>query len=739
MLSRWSIPFFFSVFSFNAVAQTPVVSQDSLDVLLDQSYDYAYDYDYKNSLIATHALVEIATRQQDNYFATSGYLRLGSVYTAMEDTAKSKEYYFKALDYAQRTKNDSVIAGVYNDLGNMYIEALDDVDTSIEYYKKSIELRKKVDPKELRSVAAYMNIGWTYMDLVEPAKAHPYLLKAKELADGRDIHPLYFLNIDVLFGRYYYFTEDYVRAIAILEQSAKDAEEGNFLSQASESHHYLSMAYEKVGNLTASLANFKKHKEFDDQLHKINRDQKLLEASSKFQLEQTEKDLKLVTAEKAYTDVMVKKSRQMTIIFVASSAILLVALLSLFLLFADRKKFIRVLREKNRELIKAKEQAERLSKLKTQFFSTISHELRTPLYGVIGLSSILLEDKELAGHKEDLKSLKFSADYLMALINDVLTLNKSDANGMKVEKMPFRLDKLVQNVTKSCTYGLQQNNNKIQVRIDDDIPKHLLGDSVKLSQILMNLVGNAVKFNENGTIEIIIKLVERTSDGLCVVKFFIKDNGIGIPKEKQKAIFEEFSQIENSNYNYQGTGLGLPIVKKLLAIHNSEIELDSEVGAGAIFSFTLDLAVNPLQNDDLLESTYQDVPFNTLPSFDNVHILIVDDNKINQKVTQKILEKRNFSCTLADDGLEAVKIAQAKDFGLILMDVHMPNMGGMEATRAIRSFNKDVPIIALTAVEIEEIKSEILSSGMNDIILKPYDVSQFLTTILKNLGTVAAY
>ncbi|MFT5231867.1 MAG: CheY-like chemotaxis protein/two-component sensor histidine kinase, partial [Patiriisocius sp.] len=345
------------------------------------------------------------------------------------------------------------------------------------------------------------------------------------------------------------------------------------------------------------------------------------------------------------------------------------------------------------------------------------------------------EDEKLNSHKDDLKSLKFSADYLLALINDVLTLNKADANGMKLEKAPFILTKLVKNITNSFTFSLQQNNNKIQVRIDDALPIYLIGDSVKLSQILMNLVGNAVKFNENGTIEIVIKSLSKNKDGLYKTQFFIKDNGIGIPLEKQQSIFEEFSQIESNNYNYQGTGLGLPIVKKLLNLYNSEIDLQSSPGNGAIFSFIIDLEENTSISKEVLEVNAVDTPVMSVS--ENMHILIVDDNKINQKVTQRILEARHFKTTLANDGLQAIEQVQNKKFNLILMDIHMPKMGGIEATEKIRIYNKNIPIIALTAVEIEEARARIIASGMNDIILKPYDVSQFLTTILRHLSATA--
>lgn len=194
------------------------------------------------------------------------------------------------------------------------------------------------------------------------------------------------------------------------------------------------------------------------------------------------------------------------------------------------------MKNKNSELLTAKEEAERLSMLKSQFFSTVSHELRTPLYGVVGLTSLLLDDKSLKKHESDLKSLKFSADYLLALINDVLQMNKMESNQVKLENVSFNIQELILSIVNTFEFTRLQNKNKVHYSIDEKIPKNLIGDPVRLSQILMNLVGNAVKFTENGDIYINVELRAEVEDR-AVIYFEVKDNGIGIPKSKQKLIF----------------------------------------------------------------------------------------------------------------------------------------------------------------------------------------------------------
>ena len=719
--------------SLSGYSQEASISKDSLYVLIDKTYQQQRDFEYRRAITLSSLIEKEALKTENYILAAKGNLRLGSIYLSMRDSSSSLTFYRKALEYALQSNKDSLISGVYNDIGNAYMETGGDLQKALENFEKALVISEKAGEKEKDRLATLMNIAWVYIDLENPLEALPYLNTSRKIIEADPgFHPLYSVNLDVLRGRYHMLRNRNTNAIFLLKGAAQRAIEGNHLQPAVEAQSFLTQAYENNGDLKEALESLKVEKTLDQKYNVIIREQQFQEASAKLKLEQYEVELNEAKEEQTLSEEIATRSKLLSTIFIAASAVLLAAFIAAYLLNRSRRKIVKKLNENNIQLIKAKEEAERLSKLKTQFFSTVSHELRTPLYGVIGLSSILLEDEGLKSHKDDLKSLKFSADYLLALINDVLTINKADANGMKLEHAPFNLKKLIENITNSFAFSLEQNNNKIQVRIDESLPSRLVGDSVKLSQILMNLVGNAVKFNENGTIEIVIKSLGKNEQGNYQTQFFIKDNGIGIPLEKQQSIFEEFSQIESNNYNYQGTGLGLPIVKKLLAIYGSKIDLISSPGNGAIFSFIIPLEENLTAIHDASDIDVAVSP--TASVFENMHILIVDDNKINQKVTQRILEARSFKTTLADDGLQAIAQVQKHNFNLILMDIHMPKMGGIEATEKIRAYNKTLPIIALTAVEIEEARAQIIASGMNDIILKPYDVAQFLTTILRHLS-----
>lgn len=723
----------FSTLSTICFAQD-TISKDSLQSLLVKINDDYYAYNFKGAIENSAILLEEATNANDDYYIYRSYNELGAVYSMVKDSVKGKYYYEKALEKALESEADSLISWAYNDLANVYVEHKTGYEIGISYYKKAIEVNNKAGFDDYENLVQYLNIAWCFIDMEQPEKAASFLSKTQSLLKG-DEHELLLLNVEILKGRYEYYkglNQDF--ALELLTEAAITAEEKNYLEQAAQSHEYIAKIQKAAGDFEATTAALEQKAFFDKKIHIFEREATMHEASAKFGVQQYQKDLEIAKKEEEYKDRLVQKSSLLTTIFVIASIVLLIGLILFYYLWKVRKKFISKLRLKNQELTKAKEQAERLSNLKTQFFSTVSHELRTPLYGVIGLSSILMEDDSLLEHKDDLNSLKFSADYLLALINDVLTLNKIDANGIQLEKNPFLLSFLLKSIMKSFAFSLEQNNNKIHLHIDDNLPAQFLGDSVRLSQILMNLIGNAVKFNENGTIWVTIDLIEKSQQGNYVTKFTIKDDGIGIPKDKQATIFEEFSQVKNKNYNYQGTGLGLPIVKKLLALFNSEIELQSEVGKGAIFTFEIELEEFIAPQEGLSSLTTESW-MEEQPAFENINILVVDDNRINQKITERILVNRHFNCSLASDGIEAVAMTKNNSYDLILMDIHMPNKNGIEATEEIRTFNSTTPIVALTAVEVAEIRKKIMDAGMNDVILKPYDVSQFLNTILRNLNT----
>lgn len=417
-------------------------------------------------------------------------------------------------------------------------------------------------------------------------------------------------------------------------------------------------------------------------------------------------------------------------------SIALIVILSLLTLSLYKNNNLRakaneLLQDKNNELQLAKEKAEKASLVKAQFLSTITHELRTPLYAVTGLTHLLLEENPKPEQKEHLNSLQFSGEYLLSLINNILDLNKLEANKVEVEKVTFQLKKRINDVLIALKKSADDRKNTLRLEYDESIPDKIEGDSLKLSQIFINLIGNSLKFTQNGDVVVRVSKINE-KDNKVTLRFEIEDNGVGISKKKQKSIFESFSQASlQINRKFGGTGLGLSIVKNLLELMGSRIQLDSELGKGSKFWFDLVLEVSTNEITGVAgETVLSEDEYNSL---ENRQVLVVEDNKINQMITRKILEKRKIVCQVADNGMDAIKMVQENDFDVVLMDIHMPGISGIEATQEIRKFNPELPIIALTAVTIDENLDEFYRVGFNEIIPKPFKTEEFFEKIHRTL------
>ncbi len=422
---------------------------------------------------------------------------------------------------------------------------------------------------------------------------------------------------------------------------------------------------------------------------------------------------------------------------IAIIAILSLLTLSLYKNNNLRAKANTLLQDKNTELLLAKEKAEKASLAKAQFLSTITHELRTPLYAVTGLTHLLMEENPKEHQREHLESLKFSGEFLLSLINNILDLNKLEAKKVEIEKISFHLKKRINDVLIALKKSANDKQTTLRVDYDDSIPESLSGDPVKLSQVLINLIGNSVKFTQNGEVVIRVRKIDQYNNSIKL-NFEIQDNGVGISKKKQKSIFETFSQGSlQINRKFGGTGLGLSIVKNLLELMNSKIQLESKLGEGSKFWFNLDLDISDEKVSQQTKTDKKKVI--DLQYLVGKNVLVVEDNKINQMITKKILEKNKMVCQVADNGTDAVALVKENDFDIVLMDIHMPGISGIEATQKIRGFNKELPVIALTAVTIDENLDEFFRVGFNEIIPKPFKPEKFFEKIHDTLKLSEKY
>lgn len=360
--------------------------------------------------------------------------------------------------------------------------------------------------------------------------------------------------------------------------------------------------------------------------------------------------------------------------------------------------------------------AESAVKSKQQFLSNMSHEIRTPMNAIIGFTKVLLKTELTARQKEYLTAIKLSGDALIVLINDILDLAKVDAGKMVFEQVPFKMTTSLSAMLHLFETKILEKNLKLIKEFDSKIPEILVGDPVRLHQIIINLVSNAVKFTNKGKITISSRLINE-DDEKVTVQFSVSDTGIGIPENKIERIFENFQQASSGTSRlYGGTGLGLAIVKQLVEAQMGTITVKSKVGEGSTFSFKL----------DFLKSAAEISPEPGIEEFTgnlkNVRVLVAEDIPLNQLLMKTLLDDFGFECEIAENGRIAVEKLANKAFSIVLMDLQMPDMNGFEATDYIRNeLKSDIPIIALTADVTTVDLAKCRAVGMNDYIAKPVD------------------
>lgn len=365
---------------------------------------------------------------------------------------------------------------------------------------------------------------------------------------------------------------------------------------------------------------------------------------------------------------------------------------------------------------KATKQAEEAVKSKQQFLSNMSHEIRTPMNAIIGFTKVVLKTELTPKQKEYLQAIKMSGDALIVLINDILDLAKVDAGKMTFEKTAFKLNLSIKAMLHLFETKIQEKNLKLVINYDNTIPEVLVGDPVRLHQIILNLVSNAVKFTNKGKITVKVNLFSE-DDKEAIIKFSVIDTGIGIKNSKIATVFENFQQATSGTSRlFGGTGLGLAIVKQLVEAQNGSIEVESELDKGSTFSFTLGFAKTTsyaVLEPEILE-------LNT--DVKNINILVVEDMELNQLLMKTLLDDFGFECEIASNGLIAIEKLKHSTYDVILMDLQMPEMNGFEATEYIRNTLKsDIPIIALTADVTTVDVAKCKEVGMNDYVSKPVD------------------
>ncbi len=569
------------------------------------------------------------------------------------------------------------LAGVLGNIGSVF-EQKGVLDSTLYYYRHSVYIHQAVGLNSTYAAVAYAQLGNLFLVLHHTDSAFHYLNLAQSIDEGigakRGLIDLYFS---------------------------------------------LGKAYASTGNFKSAYEYFEKGSALHDSIYSVDKSRILADMEAKYQMSKNERKI-------AAQNQQIAQDRLVNYSIIG--IVVLLCFVALIFYRNDRK-----LQRINKELAAAKERAEASEHLEHQFLANMSHEIRTPMNAVLGMTTLLLDTSLNQKQRDYLEAIHSSADNLLVVINDILDLSKLQAGKMEFERIPFRLREVTGHALDIMRLKAEGKGLVLSEEVSESTPHVVIGDPARLSQVLMNLLSNAVKFTERGSVQLVIS-ASAAGDRKMNVRLAVRDTGIGIPKEKLKSVFDSFSQADaETSRKYGGTGLGLTISRNFVELQGGHINVTSEPGKGSEFSITIPYEVageNVIVEQE--ETAHLDAA-----SLRGMRVLLVEDNEYNQIVLGDTLHNMipDVSVEIASNGREAITLLQTFPFDLVLMDVQMPEMDGIEATKYIRAHlprgKREVPIIALTASVIKSEIDRAFSAGMNDYVPKPFKQDELFRVIAK--------
>ena len=657
------------------------------------------------------------------------YTKIAKLQYIVDEPEKAFISLTKAAEIQREIDDDANLAITYNIRGILHASK-NEYQNALDYFQ-SAKTKFEEENFYTNIPDITLNEAKVYIKMGDYPKAKS-LLETSIISAKKYNLPKVLSSSLIYSGKVLSLMGNHETALSTTMEGLQIAQQNNLVETTNDSYATLSDIYEQTKNYKLANEYLKKHIHLSDSILNIKRENLSPEHKIQFINDYHEAEKKQMEVKLEEADASNNLTRITTILSIALITILSLLTLSLYKNNNIRLKTNNMLHKKHDELVVAKEKAELASKTKANFLSTVTHELRTPLYAVTGLTNMLLDENPKPEQVQHLKSLKFSGDYLLTFINDILQINKIEANKVEIDPELFDLQKKVENVVSALNNSALDNNIRMHYEYEKGLPSNFIADQLKIAQILINLIGNAIKFTKDGDIWVRVYKINQIHD-VYTLRFEIEDNGIGITKEKQEHMFESFSQGSiQINRKYGGTGLGLSIVKGLIEILKGKIYLKSELGKGTTFFFEIPLTYSA----DKIAVEVRQNHFKNIEAVElsNIKILVVEDNKINQMITKKILNKINLYCDVVDNGEDAVERVKNERYDVVLMDIHMPGISGLEATKIIRTFDKELTIFALTAVTIDDKMHEFEEAGFDDIISKPFrqdDFEKKLYTALK--------
>ncbi len=661
---------------------------------------------YKQALTGYSEALQFYKNQKDINGQLICLHDISNLYFKLSDVPSALNYILEALKINTEAGDSEGIANNYNEIGKLYIY-LKEYNNAVDYFRKSLKIFEGLKNKK-EMVNSYYLLGNAYNWLDDKDKSLYYLLRAVNSLEQLESHEARAKTLGSLailhtkskeydkalmnfkkaleiaeegndtsviaqlkksLGNLYIELTQYDRAIEVLQQALKIAKGSPMEAQLLKIHQFLAIAYQKIGDFESALEHFQKFYELDKQVTSDEVNLKTKALHIKYDLE---------------------------------------------------------------ELQKQKDIAELSDKLKEQFLANVSHEIRTPMNGVLGMAHLLSKTHPTEEQKEYIDAIKISANNLMVIINDILDFSKINAGKIEFTENEFDLRELVKGIFQILRIKSEEKRIQLGCTFDYNLTDKLCGDPIRLNQILTNIMANAVKFTEKGKVNLDIKLLD-SDETHCRILFKVTDTGIGIPENKLQSIFESFEQAENNKRRYEGTGLGLTIVKQLVELQGGTISVKSKVNEGSEFRVELSFRISKNKANKAIEPL-KDAGIKR--DFSNVKVLIVEDNHVNQLLVKNMLKNFGFcNFDAAENGRVALEKLRDGNYDIILMDIQMPEMDGYEITREIRTRLKkeirNIPVIAITADASEKEKLKAKESGMNDYVVKPYTPEELYASLIR--------
>ncbi|MBK7763011.1 MAG: tetratricopeptide repeat protein [Bacteroidetes bacterium] len=668
--------------------------------------------EYNNGLDILKQALAIAKELKLDALKARIYNNYGNIYRDLGDLSNASKYYQWALEINEELSDELAQSSILINISNIHFD-LYDYDNALEYAKRCLEIFKKYNDQS-RLITVYHTLGNIYFKKEDYDNALINFKNSLKLTEPNAIgHMLANSGI----GKVYYKLKNYDRARFYLFQAYEQSEALSNAEGLIISDFYLARVNIDEGNYKAALSHLDNAFDIATELSRKH------DMMSMHELYANVYE-KLNDIPKAYENLKLFESLKEEI----------------FQQNTINKLRNLQIRHELEFAVKEKEVAEQSARLKQEFIANMSHEIRTPMNAIVGMTRLLLEKDPRSDQMKYLNAITQSADNLLVIINDILDFSKIEAGKITIESIHFSLRNVLKNVVTLLVFKAEEKGIQIKYIIDESVPDGLIGDPTRLGQILMNLAGNAVKFTERGYVHIYCRVLEQTEHTI-VIAFDITDTGIGISEEYVSKIFESFTQAGTDvARRFGGTGLGLTISKQLVELMDGTIDVSSKLNEGTTFTFMLPFRLSDetayMPEEELLISD------ENIALLNKTKLLLVDDNEFNRILAVDTLHTvaPDMIVETAGTGLKAIDMIKSADFDIVLMDIQMPEMNGMDATKKIRreaeGDKKKIKILAMTANVMRDDIEHYIETGMNDHVPKPFKKSELFSKILLHIDKV---